>query len=1492
MSDEKIYLPNSDENTLLFAKNIARAYGEIGQLSAAEVEQAQTADALSVVNDIIAKVPELTEEKRIEFCEHFIGDDENFNGATPAILADAYRALLARAENGEEGAEEKLKRLATRIDEMSIDFANSAGMIIDNGRNFPVVDLNNVADVYAGMADMLNARKARLDKDADADKIATIDKNLEYLNKTIGDYDAAWGLANLNEKNAARLEDRWDDVNDAVNKAQLADQTKAAAAKFKFYDKDNKIIPQYVDENGELHTDYAPGMQMVADGRMASMVEFARHDVVRKHVAKFEEKINEAALQQEVNEELLFKLYETSMADKVVQGAIDDPEQFTNPEKREALLKEITANGGEISDVGYNAAVNAHCNSTAGWAARVKAKIGRGASKVGRFFERVFKPVERVDNMKNARVTNVNANKKRVQLFVRILKGFASAFVASAFITGIATAAAAVAGVSMVASLAAIGVMTGIGLAWFQVRRWRQERAARGEPTDIKAFLADKRLLSSLGVSAIAILAMCFGAAGLAEGAMALGYGAMAIGGGKNALESYKDARASNLGRAESIAWAIANAAAVIGGGFAGRMAANSVIDTINTAWPENKSFQNETTRQEQYDTTRTEIRTEYGQDALDNAERITKMWYQDNPDLLQQRVDAINAYNAEHGTNINPYRAIMINGDAGGQTFDNMQLHVNNSHLDPNINDVYSGGNHRVMTDAWGRAHGYSHDDLLAARNLFNADGSVNSAGMDVVARLDNNVSVTNTIGHVDGRPVHTDNYFKPNDAEGWTTYTDGKSAFVQNAYEVPDVDFRTVTDYTRAMGDGMAAYGNYNKNEQTLRNRVGAFPRKPAQQPTPTPEPVDPVKPIEPVKPEPIEPEKIDWPKPVLVPHDEDKYDDFELIEDQEKTDWPKPVHVPHDEDKYDDFELIEDREPEIRRLPPHLRGYLPAGREEEQQILVTPPHETPIRGRLNHGRPELPPFDKIFGKQDEYTDLPHHETRALPTHGSPELAITFAQAKNWYNLHDRLAKVQKKRQKNPSGAKAADLKRQENDLVNQINHLRNVLGGASDAEIYAACPEAIRRGRLTEAMAELAKHEMAKPTGGYAGARMPQWEQRRAELLKRIEELGGPDSLSENWRYQAIPVKGVQAIKKAARKPVSVGDVIIDAPVDGDVEDIDFEEIESRPNEQPVKPAEQVPENGQGDDKPQNKAVEQPRVIITPAPVMPEQENAEPQFVEPKPELQPNPQPEPEPQPEPKKSGVDLALNTANGRSGSEVGNREYFTPEALTRLADNAAVLAEPLMYWHGVPVHLVDFDGRGNPIMQTHEQPVVVANIGGFLMPFYLTTGLNANIDRETGRWQPLYGLGYEGHLYTGIATKVGDKYESLRGLTQIADALDSKIGDIRNWRDNNKTKDRIAEGLRGFAGGCDAMPVMDAPRVCDELYANTYEGKQIYGLNPGGNEAFVLTGQDVLADALGGVGTPENKSAREHMDAGTKNVSERPLRRLLKRLNRGDPNRQ
>lgn len=1110
-NNESVFIPNSDQNTLAFAKNIARVYGEMGLLDPDQVQRAENASDIEIVDGLISLVGQLTEDKQLEFCERFIsGDNENFNGATPVILAGAYRSLGAKVKNGDSDARTTFDALGARIDDMSNDFAESGGMIVDNGVSFPVVNLGNVADVYAGMIDMLNAHKADLNADTDADKIAQIDKNLEQLNKSIEDYDRVWGLTNLTEKQAGQLEMRWNEVTDMANRAKLTrlDDT----SKFKFKDSNGTIIPQYVDKDGNEYEDWQEGRDIKKGGRLDSFVEFARHDAVKKVAADFQEPVNDDLMEQYVNEELMFKLYETSMADTVANTAMQDPSVFLDFGKRQDMLRKISNTGGEISDTAYNAAVGQHTNATAGWAARVKTKLGRGVKKVGHFFDRVFSPIKRVDNMKNVRMTNVDANEKRKNLFLRILKGFGTAFIASALITTIATAAATVAGVSLAVSMATIGIVAAIAVAALQISKWRKAQQARGEPTDIKAFLRDGQLVKSLGVSAIAAIAMCFGAAGAAQAAMALGYGALAFGGYNNAAAAYKAARASNISKAESIAWAIANAGAVIAGGFAGRAAANAAIDAYNANNPENEVFQHKTTRQESVETTRQETRMEYSQDALDNAERIAKMWYQDNPDLLQQRVDAINAYNMEHGTNIDPYRAIMIHGDVGGQTYDNMQLHVNNSHLDPDIQDVYSHGNHRVMTDNWGKQYGYSHDDLVLARHLFNADGTINQSGMDVVARLDNNVSATNTIGYVDGRPVHTDNYFKPNDPEGWTTYTDGKSAFVENTYEVPDVTTRTVTDFSRATGDAMATYGNYNQDKTTPRYRVGTFPRMPEPVPQPKPEPTP-------------QPEPVPQPEPEPTPQPE-----------------PEPTII----DK-----------PEPYQLPPApgVRGYLPEGKHHKEL-----PEGKDVRGYLPLGHPELPPLEDLLPKKQEWSELPTHEIRALPMGQELEFAITRSQAKAWIDLHNQLKSVQDKRRKNPQGTEAKKLQTMESHLQYEIARLRNKLGGASDEQIFAACPEALRRGDLLAALAELAKHEAIKPKGAYAGARMPAWERRREELLALIDELGGPDSLDETNRYQPVPIKGVQAQKKALRNQHNDQQIIIDEPVEGDIEDVDYEELET--------------------------------------------------------------------------------------------------------------------------------------------------------------------------------------------------------------------------------------------------------------------------------------------------------------------------------------------
>lgn len=1360
------FLPDSDENLLRFANNIVRAYGEMGLLSRRDVDAAADMKDIDAVNTIIAKVPEMTEEQRLEFCERFVGmEDENFNNATPAILAGAYRALSARAAD-DDAARARKEQLAARIDEMSADFANSGGMVVDTG-NYPLVDTNNIADVYSGMVDMLNARKADLDAEQDATKIAEFNKNIEYADGIVQDYDGAWGISDIKPEYAPRLERRWDDLNDAVNRAELTDKTKATLSNYKFLDAENKVMPQFVDGKGNEYQDFQPGRKIIKDGRLASVVDFTRHDIMKRHVGQVEEEIDEAALENELNDQVLFKLYEMDMADKIVQGAITNPEQFSDPKLRDEFIANLAERGGEMSDAGYHAAVDAQTNATAGWAARIKAKLGGAAQKASGFFGKVFRPLQRLDRMKNVRMQAKPQNKleKRIEFFVRMIKGFGSAFVASALITTIATAAAAVAGVSIAASLAIVGSMLAIGMGALQVHRWRKAQRAAGKPDDWRAFTQDKRLLTSLGASAIAVGAMVFGAAGFAGMASALGYGALTMGGLSNSVQTFNDARNSGLSMAESIAWAIANAGAVIAGGFAGRAVANNVIDAINRSNPENEVFQDkhETTRT--IDNRHEETYQKYSDNALAKAEEIAKQWYADNPQELQARVDAINAYNAEHGTNIDPYRAIMINADAGGQTFDNMPI----IHADGSV--THTGGHHTLFGQGYMDAHHISPETVNAAKNLFN--GPITEQGMNAISQLDSMVNFDNTVGVTPGTEhltIDPKYGLKSTLPDGFNSYADGKSAFETGTRIVGDVQTVTDTNYTRTMGDGMGMFGVYNpKEDKVLRDRVGTFPdrlRKMKKKPDPIPNPI----------PDPT-PDPIPDPTPHYVPVPIDKPGPIVPIEDEiTDVDW----------------------EPVIKQLP--------AGQD--------------VRGFLPIGRPPLPDIDKIIDNKPKYPDLPRHEIRALPMGRS--YAVTRAQAKSWDDLHINLQRVLDKLA-NPglSKSQAADLQRKRKDILHDIEELYNKIGRPNAEDFEHARAEAYRRYELQNAINELAKHEIIKPKGGYAGARMPEWEKRRQELIDTIERLGGVDSLDESHLYYGEPVRGVQAQKKAERK-----------------------QLEMRSDDAPK----------------ENTHLTQPHGEFVPA--------AEKDAVKMLPQ-----------------SAIQMATDAATQRAGTVQGNREYFLPDALQKLAENASVLSTPLMNMRGAPVRLVDFTGNGNPIMQSDGRPMVVVDIDGLRVPFYLETGTERGANKHAGYWRPLYGIGYDGTLYTGLSGRT-DLFVNLKSLDVIANTLDEKIGDVRNWRDIEQTNQWNQMGNEGFVGGCDVVSDMDAGAVCDDLQNNSYKGKKPYGMSMmNGHNKSVMTDSSAMSDALGTLDTSEFLEKRGRVFKALSKVLENSRRKLNQRQN-------
>ncbi|MBO4745560.1 MAG: hypothetical protein J5613_00625, partial [Alphaproteobacteria bacterium] len=797
----------SDRNELIFSKNIVRAYFEMGLLSEADKNAAEKMTDMERVAKIIAKVPELSPEQRLDFCEKFVGDDlEKFNGATPAILAGAYRAAYAKAKT-DDAQKARLQKIAKHIDNLSVDFANSNGLIV----NSQVVDTTNIADVYPGFVDMLNARMGDIKGSDDARKaarhaemvelgigldgaqITQMNSNMEILNTVIAEYDGTWGdLGQITPQTAQKLEKRWDKLDYKIARIEISEETKRIASKYKFLDQDGNVIPQFKSTSRKDDTeyeDYGENRKIIKGGRLDTIIEIARHNVARKHAARFSEKIDADALEREVNDEVVYLLYIITRQGEKANAAAEKPEIFMDATKMADMDKTMAQNGGQIPDWVYDATLKAHANATGGWLARIKSKAGAASSKIE--MERFFEKASSIGNA-DARM------QKRIELFKRILKGVASAFIASAIITTIATALAATAGLSVALTAAAIGFTAALGVGIVQVLRWRKNHP----DATITDFLQDKDILKSLGVTAIACIAMCFGAAGMATAAVALGYGALAAGGVKNVHEAYRDAR-RKLSAVESLAWAIANAGAIIAGGFAGRAVAHMGINAYNQAHQENTLLQEQSSHQETREVTEdvehTRTVTDYPEEAVPRAEAAMEKWYADDPELLQQRVEAIEAYNAEHGTDINPYRALRVMALAGS---------------DPS---------HLSYTDAWGATHNVPSGDIDVMRNVFEPGSAVmaHPEGMDVVQHFDlNHLDAMGHIGGVDGHVL------QPRDV-----YSDLGDMATQRTetYTTQETVTKTVDveDYNSVNKTGMAMFGTYNPSEKfkKLKSRIGSF-------------------------------------------------------------------------------------------------------------------------------------------------------------------------------------------------------------------------------------------------------------------------------------------------------------------------------------------------------------------------------------------------------------------------------------------------------------------------------------------------------------------------------------------------------------------------------------------------------------------------------------------------------------------------------------------
>lgn len=136
----------------------------------------------------------------------------------------------------------------------------------------------------------------------------------------------------------------------------------------------------------------------------------------------------------------------------------------------------------------------------------------------------------------------------------------------------------------------------------------------------------------------------------------------------------------------------------------------------------------------------------------------------------------------------------------------------------------------------------------------------------------------------------------------------------------------------------------------------------------------------------------------------------------------------------------------------------------------------------------------------------------------------------------------------------------------------------------------------------------------------------------------------------------------------------------------------------------------------------------------------------------------------------------------------------------------ALVGYPLTHINKTPVTIESIDDYG----ATSKRAILVVNVGGKKLPFYISTGSAGKTEVPTGKWEFFGGITPDGWFRKGTLKDIVSHYNSPE-LKQIADALDGKIGDVRDAVDILKSAGREYLGGQG-----DVAYALEVPRISTE----------------------------------------------------------------------------
>ena len=583
---KRLYAMTSDENQIMFDRISFVVLQRMGLIDSHM--QLDTMTPAQVAKEI--DNTKMTDEQRTECIWNFVDvavqNQEIFELLPPNMLAVAY--TLSKSKMSSAKTPDELQELTTRYHKIS----QQIDTLIQNFYAYSSKWDNcpaNIMDLQDGYNKMFTVRQADLEiteKDSEAEKDyktklnEIIKKSRETLESKLAEYDELYKLTKVNPEHADELLARWKELKERLGQIELTPDTLKTAAKYEFLDENGQQIPQFLDENGQPTLEYKEGHTLDPKGRLAQIINLARHDVTMENVADLDQPVKDMDLNAMLNAEVPWTFAEISVPDQIRTGLIQEADKDLTLEKVEKFWDTIETDGGYITDQGYQDALDAHTNNTAGYATRLAYKVD-GADKPV-----VLEPlndIRDIDRLAETRTEKVGAYAREQKLNIkkRMLKNFGMGFAVSAGLTFLGK----VTGVSYIG--AAIGTSIGIGNMIYQGFKWRKEQKAQGKPHGIKEFFADKRnwgpaITSGLGIAATISLAT--GNPGLAT---AFGLGAVTAGAGTSASTAYKDAINAGYSKKDALRSAIGVGASGVLGALAGGLTANvatSSTITINDA--------------------------------------------------------------------------------------------------------------------------------------------------------------------------------------------------------------------------------------------------------------------------------------------------------------------------------------------------------------------------------------------------------------------------------------------------------------------------------------------------------------------------------------------------------------------------------------------------------------------------------------------------------------------------------------------------------------------------------------------------------------------------------------------------------------------------------------------------------------------------------------------------------------------------------------------